>query len=287
MLYIFPCSLLNPKKCDEYFLPQLTALESLGHETKLVNLEALTQPMIGVVTPWRSLAEEKEAIYRGWMLPPEYYAIMEQELKVKGITLKTPAAAYRRGHELPGWYDALRAYTPKTVELVDTTVSRMVEALQTLDASSVWLRDYSKSLKYNLEASYIKDATDYKAAVDVVATFIEDREEISGAILLREFENFIGAEVRSWWINGSLRLLTPHPDTPLIMPTDPTLTNCDDWLPSGFQESLKTLELPFVTADFALRKDGAWRLIEVGDGQVSDIPADYPLDIFYSSLEPY
>jgi ATP-grasp domain, R2K clade family 3 len=31
--------------------------------------------------------------------------------------------------------------------------------------------------------------------------------------------------------------------------------------------------LPFVTADLVKRSDGIWRVIEVGDGQVSDRPA--------------
>jgi hypothetical protein len=31
--------------------------------------------------------------------------------------------------------------------------------------------------------------------------------------------------------------------------------------------------LPFVTADLALRADRTWRVIELGDGQVSDRPA--------------
>jgi hypothetical protein len=32
------------------------------------------------------------------------------------------------------------------------------------------------------------------------------------------------------------------------------------------------LNLPFVTVDLALRADGVWRVVEVGDGQVSDRP---------------
>ncbi|MFE9581014.1 ATP-grasp domain-containing protein [Nocardia sp. NPDC006044] len=36
------------------------------------------------------------------------------------------------------------------------------------------------------------------------------------------------------------------------------------------------MHLPFVTADFAQREDGIWRLIEIGDGQVSDRPDSIP-----------
>ena len=33
------------------------------------------------------------------------------------------------------------------------------------------------------------------------------------------------------------------------------------------------LGLPFVTVDLVKRSDGAWRVVELGDGQVSDWPA--------------
>jgi hypothetical protein len=36
---------------------------------------------------------------------------------------------------------------------------------------------------------------------------------------------------------------------------------------------VRGLGAPFVTTDLAMRSDGVWRVIEVGDGQVSDLPA--------------
>ncbi|WP_260190397.1 ATP-grasp domain-containing protein [Actinophytocola gossypii] len=33
------------------------------------------------------------------------------------------------------------------------------------------------------------------------------------------------------------------------------------------------LGLPFATVDLARREDGRWRVVELGDGQVSDRPA--------------
>lgn len=36
---------------------------------------------------------------------------------------------------------------------------------------------------------------------------------------------------------------------------------------------IAALDLPFVTVDLALRIDGVWRVVELGDGQVSDRPA--------------
>ncbi|MGH3858496.1 ATP-grasp domain-containing protein [Actinokineospora sp.] len=47
-----------------------------------------------------------------------------------------------------------------------------------------------------------------------------------------------------------------------------------DWEPdlSGIAELVVKLGCRFVTTDVVRRDDGAWRVVEVGDGQVSDRP---------------
>jgi len=40
--------------------------------------------------------------------------------------------------------------------------------------------------------------------------------------------------------------------------------------------AVTALALPFVTVDLARRADGTWRIIELGDGQVSDRPDSTP-----------
>ncbi len=68
--------------------------------------------------------------------------------------------------------------------------------------------------------------------------------------------------MRTWWVEGSCRLVTAHPDTPAHQPAAVfDLTAVED--------SVRALDLSFVTADFAPRKDGRWRIV---DGQVSDRP---------------
>jgi hypothetical protein len=130
------------------------------------------------------------------------------------------------------------------------------------------LRDYVKSMKhYWHEAAYIPDVANSAAAWKVAARFRELRdEEFTGGFVLRRFEQFTSAEVRTWWVNGACRLATSHPDTPGNAPPE----NLDL---SAFTPLISSLGLPFVTADLARRDDGTWRLIELGDGQVSDRPA--------------
>jgi hypothetical protein len=73
---------------------------------------------------------------------------------------------------------------------------------------------------------------------------------------------------RAWWINGECVLVTPHPDTPQSPPPEPGS------LPlAEIAQRLRSLGLAFATVDLSLRTDGAWRVVEVGDGQVSGLPA--------------
>ncbi len=61
-------------------------------------------------------------------------------------------------------------------------------------------------------------------------------------------------------------LPTHHPDTP----ADPPPPDLDL---TPFTPLIGSLGLEFLTADLARRPDRTWRLIELGDGQVSDRPA--------------
>jgi hypothetical protein len=95
-------------------------------------------------------------------------------------------------------------------------------------------------------------------------------EFLTGGIVLREFETFVtppsvAGEVRVWWVDGQARLVTPHPDSAHQRSLDPELDH--------IEPAVRSLGSRFVTTDVALRSDGVWRVVEVGDGQVSDLHA--------------
>jgi hypothetical protein len=95
--------------------------------------------------------------------------------------------------------------------------------------------------------------------------------------VLRRFERFVSAEVRTWWVDGVCRLVSPHPDTPDDRPaTDVDL--------AAIEPLVAGLRLPFVTVDLALREDGVWRVVELGDGQVSDRPRTIDAAEFIDTL---
>ena len=125
------------------------------------------------------------------------------------------------------------------------------------------------SLKHSWdEAAFVPDVADGVAAWRVAARFLELREDsLVGGLVLRRYERFASAEARTWWVDGACVLVGPHPDTPGEPPPG-------DLDVAAIAPAVTGLGLRFVTVDLARRDDGAWRVVELGDGQVSDHPAD-------------
>jgi hypothetical protein len=119
---------------------------------------------------------------------------------------------------------------------------------------------------YWQQAAFIPDVADSDNAWAVATRYLELREDsLVGGLVLRRYESFSTIETRTWWTDGGCELVGAHPDT------------ADQSPPPGLDLTVLTplvarLGLPFVTIDLAQRHDGVWRVIELGDGQVSDRP---------------
>jgi hypothetical protein len=268
VLLLVPADVLHPRRVDEHFAVEARVARRVGLDVALVDHDALARGGDVDQAVAAVPAGGGEAVYRGWMLGSDRYAAFAEALHRRGVRLRTTAAQFRRAHELPGWYPTLAALAPTSVWTVGTGRAEFDVARDRLGAGPAVLRDYTKSMKhYWDEAAFIPDLADADKAWQVASRFAELREDdLAGGFVLRRFEQFTGAEVRTWWIDGVCRLIGSHPDTPDEDPRDmPDLTD--------LAPLVAALGLPFVTVDLAMRSDGVWRVIELGDGQVSDRPA--------------
>lgn len=224
---------------------------------------------------------EQVAWYRGWMMPSAAYSRLDAALRTRRVRLLTDPSAYQAAHELPGWYTTFADLTPASVwspwDAGRIPTSSAVGALAgELGGGPGVVKDYVKSRKHEWhEACFVPDLADAAATARVIARMVElQGDDLTGGIVVRAFEEFTtGAdghtqEARIWWINGSAALITPHPDAPAGTSVDVPAAVSD-----AVGVSVRALGVPFVTTDLALRSDGVWRVIEVGDGQVSDFPA--------------
>jgi ATP-grasp domain, R2K clade family 3 len=261
-MLLVPSDVLRARRVDEHFAPEADAARAAGQVVGLVDHDALARGDAAAAVA--RVPDGDVAVYRGWMLSSEQYAGFAAALAERGVRLRTGAEEYRRAHELPGWYAALSEFTPASVWDADFEAARTA-----FGAGPAILRDFSKSMKhYWHEACYIPDVGDAAAAGAVARRMRELRgDDFTGGYVLRRFESFVGAEARTWWVDGECRLITAHPDSS-------GQEKAADVTP--LRAAVAGLGLPFVTVDLARRDDGQWRVVELGDGQVSDRPASTP-----------
>ena len=279
MLLLLPADPLDPRRADEHFRPEALAARAAGVAVGLVDHDALARdrPQDAVV---RLPGPDDDAVYRGWMLRSEQYAALAERLAARGVTLRTSPEQYRTAHELPGWADALAPVTPASAWTDGPDLDAFDDACRRLVAGPAVLRDFTKSLKHHWDAAaFVPDVADAAAARAVAARFLELRgDDLVGGLVLRRFERFVSAEARTWWVDGACRLVTAHPDTPDDVPPAPDL--------AAIAPLVAALGLPFVTVDVVLRDDGVWRVVELGDGQVSDRPTSTAAEDLLAALSP-
>jgi ATP-grasp domain, R2K clade family 3 len=274
---LFPSDPLNPRHADPHFVQEYVAARELDRATALLDHDlAAGGDAAGAVS---KVPAGADAVYRGWMLRCEDYAAVAIALGARGTTLRTGPDQYRRAHELPGWYASLEEFTPASAWTEGPSRDEFDVVRTSMGSGPAVLRDYTKSMKhYWHEAMFIPEIADADAAWEVAARFLELRaDSFVGGLVLRRFEAFTGAEVRTWWVNGHCALTTAHPDTPDGSPIEGPDTG-------PIRDAVAGLDLPFVTVDFAKRRDGVWRVVELGDGQVSDRPASTTASEFIAAL---
>ncbi|MFC8228435.1 ATP-grasp domain-containing protein [Streptomyces sp. NPDC057287] len=282
--FLFCRDPLRPRHPDPLFAEEAAAARRAGARIVLVDHDALLAGDAGTAVS-RAGRDSGAYWYRGWMIPSARYEDLEHALLARGCSLLTDASAYRTAHELPGWYEAFAGLTPRSVW-------RALPAAEALPDPAAWsglagalgpgpgiVKDFVKSRKHEWhEACFVPELTDTGRLAAVVGRFVGLQGDfLAGGVVLRAYEPFVpGGEARVWWVDGEAVRVTAHPDTPGRLPA-PGL--------DAVGAAVRALGCRWVTTDMALREDGVWRVVEVGDGQVSGLPAgDDGEDLFAALL---
>jgi hypothetical protein len=223
-----------------------------------------------------NVAEGASVVYRGWMLDTETYAGVAGQLERRNSPFQVTADAYSRAHTFPGWYETFAEYTPLSVWTDDLSDEGLLALITRLPPGEAIVKDHVKSMKeYWDEACFVPDTTDTIHTLRVIRRFLELRDtEFQGGIVLREYEE-LGPEVRTWWREGEYQLSTPHPNSP-----EATVDFAADFV-ATLHSAVQALDHPWLVVDITQRADGVWRVMEVGDAQVSGLPDHFALDLFY------
>ena len=291
MRLLFCADPLHPRRADDTYSSEYEAARSAGANVSLLNFEALIyehDPTAAIIQIPAADAETL-GIYRGWMLTVDHYAQLFGALQERHISLINTPEQYAHCHLLPLSYAEIEPYTPKTiwVPVAEFALADLAAYLLPFGDSPIIVKDYAKSRKHEwAQACFMPSAADTRAAAQVVQTFLSRQgSDFTGGLVFREFEEFesltmhpqsgmpLTREFRLVFLDGELLLSSRYWDSGEYTGETPPR--------EMFTQIALTIPSRFFTMDVAKTKTGDWRIIELGDAQVAELPPDTDQSAFF------
>lgn len=282
----------QPREVDPDFAGEYAAASAAGFRTALFDHTQVTEG--DVIKAVRRVPDGfGETIYRGWMMRAAEYESFYHALSAKGVYLVNDPIGYRFCHHLPESYASLEGDTPRSTWLPigdEVDFSAIFGKLRIFGSAPIIVKDYVKSQKhYWKEACFIPSANDVVSVERVVRRFLDlQGADLAEGLVFREYVPLrivgthprsgmpLGAEVRTFWLDGQMLLSHAYWGALGAVAADPP----SNWM----QEIAARVRSRFFTMDVALRDDGRWTVIELGDGQVAGLPTPDVTDQFYTRL---
>lgn len=240
---LYPSDCFQPKLPDEVYAEEHDAAIAAGIAVSLFSYEDFqagelkfrTKPQTG-----------ESVIYRGWMLAEADYRRLHEAIGALGAGMLTSPESYILCHHLPRWLSSLSEFTAETrifSEHDDIAASLLADGW-----NGCFLKDYVKSLATD-GGSLVADLSQIPS---VIARMRKYRGQIEGGICARRLESYDAASERRYFVYRGV----PFGDGVEV--------------PELVRIAAERIHSPFFTVDTAMRSDGVLRIIELGDGQVSD-----------------
>jgi hypothetical protein len=279
---------------DSAYQKEVDACSNMGIAFDLIDYEALVEDRnaAAATRKVKPIESPELAIFRGWMMKPDYYNQMRAALAARNLFLINSPDQYRHCHYLPESYSIIEAHTPRTVFLPyeDFSIDRVMELLIPFGTAPVILKDYVKSQKHKwAEACFITSSSDRSSVERVVKRFLElQGDDLNEGLVFREYEEFqplanhsksgmpLTREFRVFYLEGKPLCLLRYWDEGDYSGVLPPV--------NLFDEIAQRINSRFFTMDIAQRKNGEWRIVELGDGQVAGLPDNVDVEQFYSAL---
>lgn len=294
--YILFCeSPLAPKQVDEDFKDQFVSAKQNHFETLLFNFEDLVSADRASAATKRIKPKDTlvDVIYRGWMLTPDQYLILYNDLLSKNYKLINTVEQYRNCHYLPDSLKFIENKTPKTVFQKfdsDRSIDLLIEKSTIFGQNPVILKDFVKSEKHHWEtACFVKDASDTEQLRQTIHHLLELRgDHLNEGLVIREFIELndlthhsksgmpLTEEYRLFFYNNKLVGIYDYWEEGEYKFSKPDTKE--------FEEIARRIDSNFFSMDIARQKNDNLIIIELGDGQVAGIPDKTDRNDFYKQL---
>ena len=243
--FLFPNDCFNPKQPDDVYRDRFLAFKQAGFNTALIEIESLNSR----TKVYPALSVGDKVVYLGWMLSKDDYQLLVDLIDRAGAIPFTSSEEYLNAHYLPKWYPLIKDLTPETK--IYAADDNLKTELQKLQWQQFFIKDYVKSLKTSLGAIIERP----KQIDLVLAEMKKYRGIIEGGVCVRQVEDFILESEQRYF----------------VIQQQPFAAKPDRIIPDIVEECAKAIDNNFFSVDVIKRKDNVERIVEIGDGQVSDL----------------
>lgn len=254
--FIYPSEPFALNVIDPEYEAERKAATEAGFSCVLMDIEELEDNKVAIRPNINTLDDNTVYIYRGWMLSEDKYATLANSFERFNKSLIVSTEGYLHSHYLPNWYDALGALTMKTVF---TTKEEVASSMEKNLMSQAFVKDYVKSLT----TSRGSIANSVQEALDIVKELEQKRSFIEGGICLREVIS-----------------LKPETEERYFVFNGKAFARQGDTVPEIVEKAAALHLEPFFSVDVVEKSDGQKIIVEIGDGQVSDVKK-WDIETFY------
>ena len=244
MQIIYPSDYFSSNNPDENYEDEFHYARQYGLNCILLSSQHLLENRFKFSG---NFAANEPVIWRGWMLKQEEYQALYNAVSSHSASMLISADNYISCHHITGWYELCRNHTPESIFLKES--DDFAEVTSQLKWPAYFVKDYVKSLTTS-RGSIAKDAEEIQ---EILTNIKQYRGEIEGGVVLRKVEDFKAETERRYFsLSGEIY-------------------SSDDIVPEIVQKIAKNIQSPFFSIDMVETTASDLRLIEIGDGQVSDI----------------
>ena len=243
MHLLYPADPLQPKRVDDTYAEEFRIAKDAGLGISIFSFEDFLDGRLRIRP---EIPAGETVFYRGWMFTPAQYGELHVQVAAQGAAMLTSPPQYARCHHLPGWYSSLVELTPETVFFQET--DDLAGALRLRGWTGCFLKDHVKSLSAT-GGSMVQDLA---ILPEVIAKMKMYRGEIEGGLCARRLEDFDQESEDRYFVFGGKAYAR------------------EDGIPEIVLTASRRIDSPFFSVDTIRRRDGIMRIVELGDGQVSD-----------------
>lgn len=282
MKILMPSSPLDPKSIDPDFAQEFEAARLHGFTVRFFDYDSFVSNCKEIKThpdyqPKSIVDDTEPMIYRGWMLSPFQYQILQDFLGEK-FRLINNVEQYKTCHYSPESYFYIQGHTPEAVWFKHPHEAR---GLLKHFKDHVILKDFVKSEKGNDRLFKIPVNTSNEELLEILEEFKDSRGSLfNEGFVFKQFEELkkYGEKTNEWRLFFlDKKLISASQNSNLEGMEKPDVS----WLQLIVQE----IPSRFFTIDIAEKEDGSWIIIETGDGQVSGLSPNQNALEFYANLK--